>query len=196
MSATLRKESEYSVASKTEPEGHTTRKPSPVGDAKYNLTSRSEKEIERRPSIHSQKASPLPEAATVLRAVEHASETNEAAATVFESNLSTTATHGDNVHDDEKHVHVTNEENIPTGVDLAVIQNRCPDGGGTIESVEDDGETVYPDGLQLGILTFGLCMATFTVALDNTIIGLLFLLLTFQHFWKARWHTYHFNFLE
>lgn len=36
---------------------------------------------------------------------------------------------------------------------------------------EADDESKYPGGFALGILTFGLCMATFVVALDNTIIG-------------------------
>ena len=37
------------------------------------------------------------------------------------------------------------------------------------DQVEDDRE--YPNGFALGILTFGLCLATFVIALDNTIIG-------------------------
>ena len=40
---------------------------------------------------------------------------------------------------------------------------------GTDTEAED--ESKYPGGFALGILTFGLCMATFVVALDNTIIG-------------------------
>ena len=36
---------------------------------------------------------------------------------------------------------------------------------------EAEDESKYPGGFALGILTFGLCMATFVVALDNTIIG-------------------------
>ncbi|CAD6446609.1 fa99eeed-0d79-433d-9188-ef55d8ac1cba [Sclerotinia trifoliorum] len=44
--------------------------------------------------------------------------------------------------------------------------------GGTEESSgEDDDENHYISGVLLGLLTFGLCMATFTVALDNTIIA-------------------------
>ncbi|TVY44502.1 Efflux pump [Lachnellula subtilissima] len=39
------------------------------------------------------------------------------------------------------------------------------------EEGESDDEIVYPGGLQLGILTFGLCVATFVVALDNTILA-------------------------
>ena len=36
---------------------------------------------------------------------------------------------------------------------------------------EEEDESKYPGGWALAILTFGLCMATFVVALDNTIIG-------------------------
>ncbi|MCJ1392052.1 hypothetical protein MMC18_004919 [Xylographa bjoerkii] len=39
----------------------------------------------------------------------------------------------------------------------------------TGDEVEDDRE--YPNGFALGILTFGLCLATFVIALDNTIIA-------------------------
>lgn len=34
-----------------------------------------------------------------------------------------------------------------------------------VEGDNDDVEIVYPSGLQLGLLSFGLCLATFTVAL-------------------------------
>jgi hypothetical protein len=34
---------------------------------------------------------------------------------------------------------------------------------------DDDDEKNYPGGTQLALLTFGLCMATFVVALDNTV---------------------------
>lgn len=40
-----------------------------------------------------------------------------------------------------------------------------------IDEEEKEDETVYPGGAALAVLTFGLCMATFVVALDNTIIG-------------------------
>ena len=36
---------------------------------------------------------------------------------------------------------------------------------------EKEDETIYPGGAALSLLTFGLCMATFVIALDNTIIG-------------------------
>ena len=38
--------------------------------------------------------------------------------------------------------------------------------GDTTEEVQDESQ--YPGGLSLSLLTFGLCMAIFTVALDNT----------------------------
>ena len=40
------------------------------------------------------------------------------------------------------------------------------------EEKEEEDDNVYPGGAALAILTFGLCMATFVVALDNTIIGI------------------------
>lgn len=43
-------------------------------------------------------------------------------------------------------------------------------GLGVVEEEQPD-EIVRPSGLQLGLLTVGLCMVTFTIALDNTIIA-------------------------
>lgn len=53
----------------------------------------------------------------------------------------------------------------------------CGAGGNSEEGQPDNGteeaddEIKYPGGFALAILTFGLCMAIFVVALDNTIIG-------------------------
>jgi hypothetical protein len=76
----------------------------------------------------------------------------------------------ENLPNDEKHTHVV-EENGISGTEQPV-----KDGGAAAENTErasdaEEDEIVYPGGLQLGLLTFGLCMATFTVALDNTIIA-------------------------
>lgn len=38
-------------------------------------------------------------------------------------------------------------------------------------SGDNDGDSKYPSGTKLGFLTFGLAMATFVIALDNTIIA-------------------------
>jgi len=50
-------------------------------------------------------------------------------------------------------------------------QLRGENDGGPAGPGEEDNTMFYPGGFQLGILTFGLCMATFVVALDNTIIA-------------------------
>lgn len=42
---------------------------------------------------------------------------------------------------------------------------------GDAQAGETSNKIVYPSGVQLGVLTFGLCLATFVVALDNTIIA-------------------------
>jgi hypothetical protein len=45
---------------------------------------------------------------------------------------------------------------------------------GTVEEdqpAEVEDESKYPSGFPLAILTFGLCVSLFVVALDNTIIG-------------------------
>ena len=56
------------------------------------------------------------------------------------------------------------------GLGHASTEKTKGDGAGENgQEVED--ETKYPGGVALSILTFGLCMATFVVALDNTIIG-------------------------
>jgi hypothetical protein len=64
------------------------------------------------------------------------------------------------------------DEKGSTETEATQIRQDGGDTGGetTEESGEEDG-TVYPGGGQLALLTFGLCIATFTMALDNTIIG-------------------------
>lgn len=59
----------------------------------------------------------------------------------------------------EKHQAPSEEPIIQENTDSAVDKS-----GGEGEEVEDK---VYPGGLQLGLLTFGLCIATFTVALGT-----------------------------
>ena len=54
--------------------------------------------------------------------------------------------------------------------DLAPTASRATELSSVGEAGEDD-ESKYPKALSLAILTFGLCMSTFVVALDNTIIG-------------------------
>lgn len=71
---------------------------------------------------------------------------------------------------------VANSDQIRTAqdkeaeTDLAPIASRATGTSSVGEAGEDD-ESKYPKALPLLILTFGLCMSTFVVALDNTIIG-------------------------
>lgn len=54
--------------------------------------------------------------------------------------------------------------------DLLPTASRATEASSIGEAGEDD-ESKYPKALPLAILTFGLCLSTFVVALDNTIIG-------------------------
>ena len=48
-------------------------------------------------------------------------------------------------------------------------ESRSGNAENTVDDQNDDSK--YPGGAKLGILTFGLCMAIFVIALDNTIIA-------------------------
>lgn len=66
--------------------------------------------------------------------------------------------------------------NVPAGT-AAIAEKGAHDGAtaetdsaeNTVDEQNDDSK--YPGGGALAVLTFGLCMATFVVALDNTIIA-------------------------
>jgi hypothetical protein len=125
----------------------------------------------RRPSLHDHASSPFPEAAPVLGAVGWVGESDEktqAAATAFKHHLSPTVTRP---HDHEKgpheHEHGVEGQVASTATTATIVGEETP------EESEGEGEdeVVYPGGMQLALLTFGLCLATFTVALDNTIIA-------------------------
>jgi hypothetical protein len=75
---------------------------------------------------------------------------------------------GDRAQNDEKTTHVIDEKGV-SDTDAPPVR----DGQTTEPNAEnaEEEEINYPGGLQLSLLTFGLCMATFTVALDNTIIA-------------------------
>ena len=64
-------------------------------------------------------------------------------------------------------------EEIEAETDLAPTASGATEASSVGEAGEDD-ESKYPKALPLAILTFGLCMSTFVVALDNTIIGELY----------------------
>ena len=56
-----------------------------------------------------------------------------------------------------------------TGNEDRVEEKEVETAGDTVDEQNDDSK--YPGGVTLAVLTFGLCMATFVVALDNTIIA-------------------------
>ncbi|KAG4415640.1 hypothetical protein IFR04_011199 [Cadophora malorum] len=121
-------------------------------------------------------SSPVPENAPVLGAFGYVGEPKEKAeeaATAFKHHPTEPPLHRDHEHSedarshrDEKDIHILEEgKEIKEGGDgHASTSNENTDG-------EDDDEVVYPGKYQLGLLTLGLCLATFTVALDNTIIA-------------------------
>ena len=63
-------------------------------------------------------------------------------------------------------VESANSPSTPASIINATNSDENIENGDTTEEVQDEGQ--YPGGLSLGLLTFGLCMAIFTVALDNT----------------------------
>ena len=69
--------------------------------------------------------------------------------------------------DDSKEVVVAAAEK--TGNEDRVEEKEVEAARDTVDEQNDDSK--YPGGVTLAILTFGLCMATFVVALDNTIIA-------------------------
>ncbi|KAI9051065.1 hypothetical protein LZ554_005173 [Drepanopeziza brunnea f. sp. 'monogermtubi'] len=75
----------------------------------------------------------------------------------------------DAVAADEKHIS-TSPSQLHSSPDGVVVKGGGEQGEGAAEE-DDADDIVYPAKLQLGLLTLGLCLATFTVALDNTIIA-------------------------
>ena len=67
--------------------------------------------------------------------------------------------------------HANDNENTKdaAGVTDAIQRSESGHEENTVDEQNDDSK--YPGGAKLGVLTFGLCMAIFVVALDNTIIA-------------------------
>jgi hypothetical protein len=140
----------------TEAEGAQT---SPVEDEKHISTS-------RRPSLHQHGSgsSPIPEVAPVLGAVGiigEPSEKAEHAATAFKHHPVVETHEQDEKHPHEEHHAQVSDKEGSAGTSLPIVKD------GEAESDEDDDEIIYPGKLQLGLLTLGLCLATFTVALGT-----------------------------
>jgi len=67
---------------------------------------------------------------------------------------------------------VRTTEDKEAETDLVPLASRATEASSAGDDGEDD-ESKYPRAFPLAILTFGLCLSTFVVALDNTIIGML-----------------------
>ncbi|KAL3420899.1 major facilitator superfamily transporter [Phlyctema vagabunda] len=73
--------------------------------------------------------------------------------------------------DNEKDQQVVESGSTGTGSAIVRKDEGVTEKATELEDGEEVDDAVYPGGLQLGLLTFGLCMGTFVVALDNTIIA-------------------------
>jgi hypothetical protein len=134
----------------------------PTHDENHNSTS-------RRPSLHPHPSSQIPEVAPVLGGagfVAEPAEKVEHAATAFKHHP--TLEPQENGQLKEKSANGNEEKDTATSTQTPVVQKDVEAGvEGSGEEGETDSETVYPGGLQLGLLTFGLCVATFMVALGK-----------------------------
>ena len=77
------------------------------------------------------------------------------------------------VNEQEEVVTSTRDEKKEDYIEEARETNDAKEEQTAENTVENDAEdeTKYPGGFKLAVLTFGLCMALFVVALDNTIIA-------------------------
>lgn len=106
----------------------------------------------------------------------HAQDTPTASETPVDSSSSTVgqnnpaedfdASTGNPIHDAVTGEKGTDATLVAAGEKDATVGKDNQD-----ESEEAEDESKYPGGAALTILTIGLCLATFVVALDNTIIG-------------------------
>jgi hypothetical protein len=148
----------------------------PAGDEKHNPTSPVEDEkrpsTSRRPSLKHHASSPIPTEAAVLGATGFVLEDEEKAdaATAFKHHQSPapTTTYENGTGHEEKQRHVVAENGVPTtgtGTGTGTTTETELTQGESEEEADD--EVVFPGNTQLALLTFGLCVATFTVALGE-----------------------------
>jgi len=144
----------------------------PVADEKHNPTSPVDEEkrhsTSRRPSLPHHASSPVPTEAPVLGAAGFVLEDEEkadAAATAFKHHQSPAPTPHENgtVHE-KKEPHVVEENGVATTTTGTSTETEV---NHEESEAEGDEEVVFPGNTQLALLTFGLCVATFTVALGE-----------------------------
>ncbi|RAL65207.1 hypothetical protein DID88_001313 [Monilinia fructigena] len=151
---------------------HTEQPAQPTAPTLIKATNHSNKHGEHKST--SRPSSPLPEVAPTVGGVgvvfEDAQKAGAAATSFKHHPVEPPANHQHKHLDKEKGSHLvtesaTAETGAPTVEKDGVVE------GAEGSSGEDDNENHYVSGVPLVLLTFGLCMATFTVALDNTIIA-------------------------
>lgn len=140
----------------------------PVNDEKHIPTSSVDDEkrhsTEKRPSLPHHASSPLPAEAPVLGAAGIVLESEQkanAAATAFKHHQSppTHHQHGEKGQDVvAENTGATTSTGTTTEAELTQEESEA----------EADHEIVFPGTTQLALLTFGLCIATFTVALGES----------------------------
>jgi hypothetical protein len=168
MSDVPARRTEETVVPETDPEAPATSPVDTVHDEKRNSTS-------SRPPLHHYASSPVPVVAPVFGAVGIFGEPLEkalSAASAFKHHQSPPPAHHEHEHehglghdqDGEKTTQAVEEpgsssENAP----------GKPDGVTTSEEseVESEVEVIYPGRFQLGLLTIGLCLSTFAIALGR-----------------------------
>ena len=143
-------------------------------DEKHKETSRKASASSLNPN--SKSSSSLPQDG--LAAAAAGGNASEAQSTLVNTNINTAnpSPPPEVAQNDEKGQHAIEEHGStdPTETEkevATVTDTETANAGVEDASNADEDEIVYPQKLQLALLTFGLCMATFTVALDNTIIA-------------------------
>jgi hypothetical protein len=139
----------------------------PVNDEKHIPTSLVDDEkrhsIEKRSSLPHHASSEFPAEGPVLGAAGIVLESGEkanAAATAFKNHQSPPTHHE---HGEKGQDVVAENGGAPTSTGTTTTEAEL-----TQEESEADDEIVFPGTTQLAILTFGLCIATFTVALGES----------------------------
>jgi hypothetical protein len=174
MSDVPARRTEETVVSETHPEAPATSPVDTIHNEKRNSTS-------SRPPLHHHASSPVPVVAPVFGAVGIVGEPLEkalSAATAFKHHQSPPPAHHEHEHEHEhKHEHGHGHDQDGEKTTQAVegpgsnSENTPgkPEGVATSEEseVESEVEVIYPGKFQLGLLTIGLCLSTFAIALGR-----------------------------
>jgi hypothetical protein len=170
MSDVPARRTEETVVSETQPEAPATSPVDTIHDEKRNSTS-------SRPPLHHHASSPVPVVAPVFGAVGIVGEPLEkalSAASAFKHHQSPPPAHHEHEHHHEHHHgHAQDGEKTAQAVEEPGGSSEPPprQTEGVTTSEESEGESevevIYPGKFQLGLLTIGLCLSTFAIALGR-----------------------------